>query len=66
MKDFSLEESLKRTNYRPNLTVIRVKIVVPFQDKDQAKALGAKWDGDLKTWYVPPDKDLNKFRRWLP
>ena len=25
----------------------------PFKEKDQAKALGAKWDPAKKSWYVP-------------
>ena len=33
--------------------------------EEQAKALGAKWDGTLKTWYIPMDMDMGKFRKWL-
>ena len=38
---------------------------VPFADKDQAKALGARFDGAKKLWYVPKGADLSKFERWL-
>jgi len=37
---------------------------VPFAQKDEAKALGAKWDAIKKKWYVPVDKDLGLFARW--
>lgn len=39
---------------------------VSFAEKDQAKALGARWDAGRKQWYVPQDKDVNLFSRWLP
>lgn len=41
---------------------------VPFKEKDQAKALGARWDGASRKWYVPSDLDesLDQFARWLP
>lgn len=37
---------------------------VPFAEKDQAKALGARWDPARKCWYVPDGKDLAAFARW--
>jgi exodeoxyribonuclease VII large subunit len=39
---------------------------VPFKDKDQAKALGARWDGPAKKWFVPEGRDLALFKAWLP
>jgi hypothetical protein len=30
----------------------RVNLTVPFAQKDAARALGAKWDKDNKTWYA--------------
>lgn len=36
---------------------------VPFAEKDEAKALGARWDPTKKRWYVQ-DKDLAPFARW--
>ncbi len=38
---------------------------VPFPEKDQAKALGAPWDRDARSWYVPNDLDVEPFARWL-
>ena len=38
---------------------------VPFQCKDMAKALGAKWDDEETAWYVPPDTDLRPFAQWI-
>jgi hypothetical protein len=37
---------------------------VPFAEKDEAKALGARWDAAKKKWYVPAGKDSEQFSRW--
>lgn len=44
----------------------RVDIKVPYAEKDEAKALGARWDSVARVWYVPEGKDLALFDRWLP
>lgn len=42
----------------------RVYIAVPFEEKNDAKALGARWDRKAKSWYVPAGLDAAKFSRW--
>lgn len=44
----------------------RVVLTVPFAEKDQAKALGARWDSGLRTWYVPDGLSSAPFASWLP
>lgn len=44
----------------------KVHLEVPFSEKDEAKALGARWDGSAKVWYVPEGLDTIAFERWLP
>lgn len=44
----------------------RINLAVPFAQKDEAKALGAKWDSVLKVWYAPEAADLKSLLRWLP
>ena len=41
---------------------------VPFAQKEQAKALGARWDPLKKKWYLPDADplDLTPFQAWLP
>ncbi len=41
---------------------------VPFREKDQAKQLGARWDGASKKWYIPADltESVDDFQKWLP
>lgn len=43
----------------------RVILSVPYEEKDQVKALGARWDWDKKQWWIPADTDTNPFTRWL-
>jgi len=38
---------------------------VPYREKDEAKALGAKWDRKQKSWYAPAGMDTAPFARWL-
>lgn len=38
---------------------------VPFAEKDEAKALGARWDPKAKRWYAPRE-DVPELRRWAP
>ena len=34
---------------------------VPYAEKDQAKALGARWNNERKSWYVPDGQDAAPF-----
>jgi hypothetical protein len=43
-----------------------VTLAVPFVEKDEAKTLGAKWDGAAKAWKVKLQADMTPFARWLP
>lgn len=40
-------------------------IVVPFREKEEAKALGAKWDRQQVSWYIPAGVDHSAFSKWL-
>ncbi|WP_151636888.1 DUF5710 domain-containing protein [Noviherbaspirillum aerium] len=39
---------------------------VPYAEKDEAKALGARWDAARKKWYAPQGAELDRFDKWLP
>jgi len=41
-------------------------LTVTFNDKDAAKALGARWDAVQRQWFVPEGRDLAPFAVWLP
>lgn len=38
---------------------------VPYSEKDEAKALGARWNPQIKKWYVRNKEDYYKFIRWI-
>lgn len=44
---------------------MRINLSCPYAEKDDAKALGARWDARLKTWYIEDVEDLTPFMRWL-
>lgn len=37
---------------------------VPITEKDEAKALGARWDGTEKCWYIAPDAYHGAITNW--
>ena len=39
-------------------------ITVPYPEKDEARAVGARWDRTEKSWYVAKDSDLSKVKQW--
>jgi len=43
-----------------------VLLNVPFSEKNVAKKLGAKWNGERKKWYVPAGLDTTAFEQWVP
>ena len=38
---------------------------VPYAEKDEARALGARWNPGRKRWYVPDGVALEPFQKWL-
>lgn len=43
-----------------------IKLNVKFAEKEEVKALGAKWNRDGRFWYIPDDLDFVDFTRWIP
>ncbi len=43
---------------------MRVDLKVPYEQKDDAKRLGARWDRERRVWYVPDGVDPAPFARW--
>lgn len=44
----------------------RVYLAVPYSERKAAKAAGAAWDKEVKSWYVGPKADLSKLEHWKP
>ena len=58
----NMEKEIPEMNIDKNNSVTYIN--VPKDEKDQAKALGAKWDRNNMCWFVPADKDLSLFDKW--
>lgn len=41
-----------------------VLLNVPFEDKGKAKELGARWDGEKKSWFMPKGLNIDLFKKW--
>ncbi|MBT4093527.1 MAG: protein kinase [Nitrospinaceae bacterium] len=48
----------------PRLLEKNLYLHVPFFEKDDAEAAGAKWDKDFMLWFLPPGSDPLEVRRW--
>ncbi len=59
------EQTEKEVSAEQNPAQDKTFIAVPYDERKDAKALGAKWDKDNKSWYVEKGADLNKFKDWL-
>lgn len=55
----SVKEVMPKVGERQNLAV-------PYKDRAEAKAAGAKWDKEKKTWYADAGADMQKLAKWKP
>jgi len=44
----------------------RQYLAVPYTSRNEAKAAGALWDTNAKSWYAGPRADMEKLKVWLP
>ncbi|WP_462431000.1 DUF5710 domain-containing protein, partial [Bilophila wadsworthia] len=44
----------------------RVYLAVSYNERDAARAAGAKWDSIAKSWYAGPQADMEQLKRWFP
>ena len=42
-----------------------ISLKVPFNEKDQAKSLGARWNAESKLWFIPQGLEVAAFQKWL-
>lgn len=47
------------------IAATNINLKVPFNEKDQAKSLGARWNAEAKLWYVPQGVDAAPFEKWF-
>ena len=39
-------------------------LICPYDEKDECKSLGGKWDSNKKKWYIPEGKNAEPFKKW--
>lgn len=44
---------------------MRINLNCPYEDRHEARKLGAWWDKNQCTWYVVDPEDLTPFMRWI-
>ncbi len=47
------------------IATTNINLKVPFNEKDKAKSLGARWNAEAKLWYVPQGVETAPFEKWL-
>ena len=47
------------------IAATNINLKVPFNEKDQAKSLGARWNAEAKLWYVPQGVEAAPFEKWV-
>ncbi len=62
----STEVSISGAKIEQNDDNARQNLIVPYRDKDLAKAAGARWDKKARAWYVGSEADIQTLQRWLP
>lgn len=43
----------------------RVYLEVAYKDKNKVRLLGARYDGSVRKWYIPPGVKLDMFSEWI-
>lgn len=62
----NLDPNKRLLNMKNNNEVTKkVFLQVPYEEKDEAKALGAKYDMEVKKWYAP-NAEVTLLSRWGP
>ncbi|MEI2768758.1 MAG: zincin-like metallopeptidase domain-containing protein [Nitrosomonas sp.] len=62
----STEVSISGAKTEQNDGNARQYLIVPYIEKDLAKAAGARWDKKARAWYVGSEADIQTLQRWLP
>jgi antirestriction protein ArdC/phage/plasmid primase-like uncharacterized protein len=60
----SMEQSEDKSQKKEEQAASRVYLNVPFKEKNEAKAAGAKWDRAAVKWYAPQGADMAALARW--
>ena len=60
------QEQIKEAVKDQSKSAEKTFLTVDYKDKNEVKKLGAKWDKNEKSWYVPAGTDATPFAKWIP
>lgn len=60
------EASAKPAKAQKRETTPRQYLTVPYTERQEAKAAGAKWDSVAKSWYAGEGADMQTLAKWTP
>lgn len=43
----------------------KIFLSCPFDDKEECKSLGGKWDAESRSWFITSNLDIEKFEKWI-
>lgn len=55
-----------KVSNQSTITTEKQFLLVPIEEKDIVKKLGARWNVSFKKWEIQREHDITKFKRWLP
>lgn len=63
----SIEDNKEQQNTKILLNKSRINLLFPYNERQEAKKQGAKWDSEEKLWYYPSingelPKELEKYK----
>ncbi|MGL5291733.1 MAG: DUF5710 domain-containing protein, partial [Vibrionaceae bacterium] len=61
-----LEQKAPQPQQMQAATPSKQYLAVPYNERNAAKAAGAKWDSAAKSWYIGAQADSASLARWLP
>lgn len=47
-----------------NIQYKKIYLNVPYSEKEEAKALGSRWDANKRQWYITENLYTSAFTRW--
>ena len=60
------EEAMRKQRETTQVSPARHWLAVPYAERKEAQASGARWDTGARCWYAPKGADLAQLGRWEP
>ena len=52
--------------HKRRLALEKTYLAVPYEQREEAKQAGARWDRQAKLWFAPQGTDMTGLARWMP